>query len=76
MGILFQASSYLDRQSLKKIYFTFIHCSVNYCHIAWANNTKTKLLGKQKHCVSLIYNKGKFSHSQVLLRDMNVLNAY
>ena len=59
IGILFRTSHYLDRQSLKNIFFVFSGY-VNYCNIAWASNTKTKLekfLKKQKHAVLLIYNK-------------------
>ena len=79
IGILYRASPYLDRKSLKSIYFSFIHSYVNYCNIAWASTAKTKLssiLKKQKHAVRIVYNKDKFTHSRPLMRDMNVLNVY
>ena len=63
----------------KNIYFSFIHNYVNYCNIAWASTSRTKLdkiLKKQKHAVRIIYNKDKFTHSKPLMRDMNALNVY
>ena len=78
IGILYRASHYLDKKSLKSIYFSFIHNYVNYCNIAWASTSRTKLdkiLKKQKHDVCIIYNKNKSTHSKPLTRDMNALNA-
>ena len=43
IGIMYRASHYLDKKSLKNIYFYFIHNYVNYCHIAWASTIRTKL---------------------------------
>ena len=43
IGTLFQASQYLDSQSLKNIYFSFIHSSLKYCNMACASNNKTQL---------------------------------
>ena len=79
MGILYRASHYLDKKSLKNRYFSFIHNYVNYCNVAWASTTRTKLdkiLKKQKHAVHIIYNKGRFTHSKPLMRDKNALNVY
>ena len=79
IGILYKASHYLDKKSLKNIHFSFIHNYVNYCNIAWASTSRTKLdkiLKKQKHAVRIIYNKDEFTHSKPLVRDMNALNVY
>ena len=79
IGILYRASHYLDKKSLKSIYFSFIHNYVNYCNIAWASTSRTKLdkiLKKQKHVVRIIYNKDKFTYSKPLMRDVNALNVY
>ena len=79
IGILYRASHYLDKKSLKSIYFSFIHNYVNYCNIAWASTSRTKIdkiLKKQKHAVLIIYNKDKFTHLKPLMRDMNVLNVF
>ena len=59
-GILYRASLYLDKESLKSIYFSFINSYISYCNIAWASTSKTKLtriFNKQKHALRIIYNK-------------------
>ena len=67
IGILYRASHYLDKKSLKNMYFSFTHNYINYCNIAWFSTTRTKLdkiLKKQKYAVRIIYNKDKFTHSK------------
>ena len=67
IGILYRASHYLDKKSLKNMYFSFIHNYINYCNITWFSTTRTKLdkiLKKQKYAVRIIYNKDKFTHSK------------
>ena len=62
----------------KMIYFSFIHNYVNYCNIAWVSTSRTKydkILKTQKHVVRIIYNKDKFTHSKLFMRDMNALNV-
>ena len=57
VGILFWASHFLDGQSLKEIYLSFIRSGLNNCYVAWSGNTKTelgKILKKQKRGVSFI----------------------
>ena len=51
IGILYRASLYLNKESLKIIYFSFINSYVSYCNIAWASTSKTKLT-KQKHVMN------------------------
>ena len=43
VGILFWASHFLDGQSLKEIYLSFIDSGLNNCYVAWSGNTKTEL---------------------------------
>ena len=79
IGILYTASHYLDKASLKGIYFSFIRDYVNSCNITWASTSRTKLdniLEKQKHALHIIYNKDKFTHSKPLMRDINALNVH
>ena len=58
IGILYRDSHYLDKESLKSIYFSFIYNYVNYCNIARARTSRTKLdkiLKKKKHALRIIY---------------------
>ena len=43
IGMLYRDSHCLDKKYLKSIYFSFIHNYVNYCNIAWASTSRTKL---------------------------------
>ena len=73
IGILHRSSYYLDKKSLKSIYFSFINNYVNYCNIAWACTGRTKLdkiLKKQKHAIRIIYNKEKFMHWKPLMKEI------
>ena len=57
VGILFWASHFLDGQSLKEIYLSFIDSGLNNCYVAWSGNTKTelgKILKKQKRGILFI----------------------
>ena len=54
IGILYRVSLYLNKESLKSIYFSFINSNIRYCNIAWASTSKTKLtriFNKQKHAL-------------------------
>ena len=78
-GILYRASLYLDKESLKSIYFSFINSYISYCNIAWASTSETKLtriFNKQKHAFWIIYNKSIYVHSKPLMQKMNALNVY
>ena len=71
IGILCRASLYLDKESLKSIYFSFIYSQISYCNIAWAGTSKTKLtiiFTKQKHAFRIIYNESKYVHSKPLMQ--------
>ena len=79
IGILYRARKHLNRHCLKKIYFSFIHCYINYSNIAWASTHKSKLMNlyrQQKHASRIILGKDKFSHAKPLLKKLNVLNIF
>ena len=79
IGILYRTSLYLNKESLKSIYFSFINSYISYCNIAWASTSKTKLtriFNMQKHALRIIYNKSIHVHSKPLMQKMNTLNVY
>ena len=79
IGILYRASLYLDKESLKSIYSSFTHSYISYCNIAWACTSKTKLnriFTKQKHAFRIIHNESKYVHSKPLMQKMNALSDY
>ena len=61
------------------MYFSFIHCHLNYENIAWASTNKSKSEGlyrHQKHVARIINFKDRFTHAQPLLHNMKALNIF
>ena len=79
IGLLYRPRQFLDKESLKTIYFSYIHSYLNYANIAWASTYFTKLKTihyQQKHAARIIFNDDILTHSRPLLRSLNALNIY
>ena len=79
IGLLYKARVLLDKESLKTIYFSYIHSYLNYAKIAWASTYFTKLKPihyQQKHAARTVFGKDRLTHSRPLLRSLNALNIY
>ena len=78
IGLLCKSKQLLDNESLKSIYFSYIHSYLNYANIAWASTNPTKLKKIhywQKQAVQ-IFNEDWLCHSWPLLKNLNALNVY
>ena len=54
IGILYKSRNILNKNLLKQLYFSFIHCYLNYANIVWASTHKSKLMSlyrTQKHAI-------------------------
>ena len=79
IGLPYRVSQFLNEDSLKAVYFSYIHSYLNYANIPWASTYATKLkriYRKQKHAVGIVFNKDKLTHSKPLLKNLNALNVY
>ena len=79
IGLLYQAKQFLDENSLKTLYFSYIHSYLDYANIAWASTHFTKLKTisyKQKQATRIVFNEDRLCHSRPLLRELNALNIY
>ena len=79
LGLLYKAKFLLSKKCLLNIYFSFIHCYLNYANAAWASNHSThlkKINSQQKHAIRIINNEQKYTHARPLLRESKILNAY
>ena len=79
IGILYKSRGIVKQPLLKQLYFSFIHCHLNYANIAWASTYKSKLEGlyrRQKHAARIINFKDRFTHTQPLLHNMKSLNIF
>ena len=43
IGLLYRARQFLDKESLKAIYFSYIHSYLNYANTVWASTYFKKL---------------------------------
>ena len=79
IGILYQSREVVKQPLLKQLYFSFIHCHLNYANIAWASTYKSNLEGiycYQKHAARIINFKDKFTHAQPLFQDKKAWNIF
>ena len=56
-----------NQKCLKDVYFSFIHCHLNYANIAWAStnpNKLKKLNSQQKHAARIICNEERYTHAK------------
>ena len=78
LGVLYKAKFLLNQKCLKDIYFSFIHCHLNYANIAWAStnpNKLKKLNSQQKHAARIICNEERYTHAKPLMKKLNILNV-
>ena len=79
ISLLYGGSQFLNDDSLKTVYFSYIYSYLNYADILWASTYATKLKKgylKEKHAVSIVFNKDKLTHSKPLFENLNALNVY
>ena len=79
IGLLYRVSQFLNEDSLKTVYFSYVYSYLNYVNIAWVSTYATKLKRvylKQKHAVHIAFNKDKLIHSKPLFENLNELNVY
>ena len=79
IGLRYRLSQFLNENSLKTVYFSYIHFYLYYANIAWASTYATKLKRvylKQKHAVRIVFNKDLLIHSNNLFENLNALNIY
>ena len=79
INLLCRVRQFLHQESLKTIYFAYIHSHLNYAKTAWASTYFKKLKTidyQQKHAARITFNEGILTHSSPLLRSLNSLNIY
>ena len=79
IGLLFKAKSFLNKQSLLSLYYSYIHSYINYANVTWGSTYKTnlkKLSSQQKHEMRIICNKGKSEHTKQLFQSNKITSVY
>ena len=49
IGILYKSRGIVKQPLLKQLYFSFVHCYLNYANIAWTSPYKSKLERLHRH---------------------------
>jgi len=71
IAILYRAKPFLNYESLKNLYFSFIHSYFSYCNIAWGSTNHTKLkkiYSKQNHACRIIFGAIRNTKCEPFLR--------
>ena len=58
----------LSKRLMKQLYFSFSHSYLNYANVAWASTNKSNAISlycHQKHAIRIIYDKDRFTHTEV-----------
>ena len=82
MALLYKAKRVLNMNTLKSLYFSFIHSYLNYGNIVWASVTETKLkklASKQKQAIRIFENENyniKESMTKMKILKIYKLNIY
>ena len=79
IGLVYRAKSFLDKESLLALYYSYVHSYLNYANLAWDSTYLTnlkKLRSQQKQTIRIVHNKTKFEHIKELFKSANVLNLY
>ena len=79
IGLLYRSRPFLDLNSRKLLYFSFIHSHLSYANIAWGSTHPTKLAklaSLQKHICKIIKFKKRLDSARPVMENLNILSIY
>ena len=80
VGILYKSHRFLNKNTLRMLYFAFIHPYVTYANIVWASTSYLSLksiFSKQKQaCKLILKNKNMHTSNICIMKELNILNIY
>ena len=79
IGILYRARHYLNLDSLKNLYYSFIYSHISYGTLTWGSNYKSKLLPihlLQKRALRTITFTDHRTPSRPLFQRLDILNIF
>ena len=77
LGIIFKIRIFVDKHTLRNMYFTFIYPYLIYCIEVWGNANEmqlTTLVKIQKKSIRLITLSHNLDHTEPLFERLNILN--
>ena len=79
IGLLYRSRPFLDLNSRKLFYFSFVHSHLSYANIAWGATHPTKLhklASQQRHVCKIIKCKGRRDSALPIMENLNILNIF
>ena len=79
ISIIFRASFYLLKSSLRTLYFSMVYPYLQYCNIVWASTSPTNLnriVLLQKHIIRILNNSKFDAHTDPIFRDLHTLKFH
>jgi hypothetical protein len=77
LGIINKAKKYLNKSTLRTLYFSFSHPYFTFCVEVWGNTFACyldPLVKLQKRIVRIIAGAGRIDHTAPLFKDMKIMN--
>ena len=77
IGVIYKLRPYLDKATLKNLYFTFVYPYLIYCVEVWGNSCDTHLepiIKMQKRCIRTITFSCYFEQTQPLFKELEILS--
>lgn len=78
-GIIAKTRYFLNRNTLKLMYYALVYPYLTYGNLVWGNTYKSqlqKLLNIQKKIIRLMTFKSYFEHTEPLFKELSILNIF
>ena len=79
IGLLYKSRPFLDLNSRKLLYFSFVHSHICYANIIWGathSSKLAKLASQQRHICKIINLKKRRESAIPIMENMKILNIY
>ena len=79
IGIIYKARNYVNRHTLRNLYYTFVYPYLIYCVEVWGNTCDNYLepfILKQKQCIRTITFSQFKAHTEPLFQELNILSFH
>lgn len=79
LGIIYRAKPFVNENSLKCLYYSFINSYLQYGNIVWGSTYKTKLkklFSIQKRAIRAVFNIDYNNSATEIMKTQNILNVY
>ena len=79
IGIIYKARNYVNKHTLRNLYYTFVYPYLIYCVEVWGNTCDSylePLILKQKQCIRTITFSQFKAHTEPLFQELNILSFH